>query len=78
MSQSSMSGNYADGHVPGAVNVPFDEFRSPADETPDTLPSDSDFRTEIIRHGWLDTSRRRRDRPPLRGSTRASWPTTGR
>lgn len=34
---------YREGHVPSAANVPFDEFRSPTDETPGKLPTAETF-----------------------------------
>jgi 3-mercaptopyruvate sulfurtransferase SseA len=35
------------GHIPGAVNIPFDTFRSEADETEGILPGEEAF-AEII------------------------------
>ncbi|WP_135365675.1 sulfurtransferase [Halosimplex halophilum] len=34
---------YEEGHVPGAVNVPYREFRDPTDETPGKLPAAEAF-----------------------------------
>jgi len=34
---------YRDGHLPGAVSVPFDEFRDPADAMPGHLPTPAAF-----------------------------------
>lgn len=34
---------YEEGHIPGAVNIPFDEFRSPTDQTEGKLPTAEDF-----------------------------------
>lgn len=36
---------YKKGHLPGAVNIPFEEFRSPTDETPGKLPTPDEFGT---------------------------------
>lgn len=36
-------GEYADGHVPGAVHVPFEQFRDPSDRTEGTLPTPAAF-----------------------------------
>lgn len=42
---------YEDGHVPGAVNIPFDDFRDPTDETPGKLPTADEFATLLSEHG---------------------------
>lgn len=34
---------YEEGHLPKAVNLPFEDFRSPADETPGKLPTADAF-----------------------------------
>lgn len=34
---------YADGHIPEAVNVPFEQFRDPTDEMVGKLPTAADF-----------------------------------
>jgi len=36
---------YEEGHVPGAVNVPFEAFREPTDKTPGKLPTADSFGT---------------------------------
>lgn len=42
---------YDAGHVPGAVNLPFDDFRDPTDETPGKLPTADDFGRLLGRKG---------------------------
>jgi thiosulfate/3-mercaptopyruvate sulfurtransferase len=34
---------YEEGHIPGAVNIPFDDFRDPTDELPGKLPTPDDL-----------------------------------
>lgn len=34
---------YEDGHIPGAVNIPFNDFRDPTDELPGKLPTPDDL-----------------------------------
>lgn len=36
---------YAEGHIPGAVNIPFDGFRDPTDDIPGKLPTADSFGT---------------------------------
>lgn len=42
---------YREGHVPGAVNVPFDEFRDPTGEAPGKLPTSQGFASVLRESG---------------------------
>jgi thiosulfate/3-mercaptopyruvate sulfurtransferase len=42
---------YAAGHVPGAVHVPFDQFRDPTDETAGKLPTAATFEALLSEAG---------------------------
>lgn len=42
---------YREGHVPGAVCVPFEAFRNPTDETPGMLPRADEFASLLRRAG---------------------------
>lgn len=46
---------YTEGHLPGAVSIPFDEFRDPSDETEGKLPTAAGF-ASLLSEAGITTS----------------------
>lgn len=44
-------GEHSDEHVPGAVHVPFEQFRDPTEETPGKLPTAAEFASVLAAVG---------------------------
>lgn len=48
---------YEDGHIPGTVNIPFNDFRDPTDELPGKLPTPDDLGALLGESGITNSDR---------------------
>ncbi|MFB6153642.1 MAG: sulfurtransferase [Halodesulfurarchaeum sp.] len=51
------SWEYENGHIPGAVNIPFDDFRDPTDTLPGKLPTPGALETLLGENGISNADR---------------------